>query len=208
MFEFQIFKRILNLNQWVYLNLFPAQVLMKCNFTFCKNLFRQHRARYHKHNENPEELVGWFCYCHFQAPIPLWRVGWIKILIIFFIWSLKLIKLTCYYWKIRRWSLFDLQWWLSHVQVVLDLNQPIDTIDRPWIQQQFRLYNNHQWYKLHPMFESLNTMKSLWNSFYRWNPLIPSEKVQLRSTWVKILINSYGGVGDNVILVTLWLWQI
>ena len=58
------------------------------------------------------------------------------------------------------------------------------------------------------MFELLNNAKSHWNSFYRLNPLIPSEKVQLRRTWVKILIKSYGGVGDNVILVTFWLWQI
>ena len=125
-----------------------------------------------------------------------------------FIQSLKIIKLTFGYWRIRRWSLFGPQWWLSHVHSVLGLNQPIDATGRYWIRQQYSLSNNHQWYKLHPMFESSNNPKFLWNSFYRWNPLIPSEKVQLRSTWVKIFINSYGGVGDNVILVTLWLWQI
>ena len=74
------FIRMRHSDQWIYLNLFPAQVLIKCFFTFCKNLFRQHIARYQKHNHHPEELAGWFCCCHFQTPILLWRVGWIKIL--------------------------------------------------------------------------------------------------------------------------------
>ena len=76
--NFRFFNRILHSNQWIYLNLFPAQVFMKCKITFCKNLFRQHIARYQKHDH--QELAGWFFCCRFQTPILLWRVGWIKIL--------------------------------------------------------------------------------------------------------------------------------
>ena len=79
-FDFQIFLGILHLNQWIYLNIFAAQVLMKCKITFCKNLCLQHTARYQDQNPYPEELAGLFCCCHFQVPIPLWQVGWIKIL--------------------------------------------------------------------------------------------------------------------------------
>ena len=58
------------------------------------------------------------------------------------------------------------------------------------------------------MFESLNKTKSRWKSFYRWNPLILSKKVQLRSIWDKTLKQIYDDVGDNVILVTFSLLQI
>ena len=66
---------------------------------------------------------------------------------------------------LRRWSLFDFRWWLSHVQDVLGLNQLIVATDRFWIEQQYSLYYHHQWYKLHPMFELMNNDEFLWNSF-------------------------------------------
>ena len=53
---------------------------MKCKITFCKNLFRQHRARYHQDNHYLEVLVELSCCCHFQALILLCQVVWIKIL--------------------------------------------------------------------------------------------------------------------------------
>ena len=66
----------------------PGKAILKTDFdrfgehpryiTFCKNLFRQQKARYQTHIYYPEELAGLFCCCHFQVPIPLWRVGWIK----------------------------------------------------------------------------------------------------------------------------------
>ena len=95
--------------------------------------------------------------------------------------SLKIIQLTFHNWIFRRWSLFDLQWWLSHDSAVLGSNQLIDATDRFWIRQQYSLSIYHQWYKLHPMFEWLNTMKSLWKSFKSRNSLISREQ---KSNWV------------------------
>ena len=77
-FEFQIFYKNTALKSMYLFKSTPAQVLIKCKITFCKNLFRQHIARYQKHDH--QELAGWFFCCRFQTPILLWRVGWIKIL--------------------------------------------------------------------------------------------------------------------------------
>ena len=101
------------------------------------------------------------------------------------------------------------------MHIVLGLNQPIGATDRFWIEQQYSLYKYHQWYKLHPMFESSNNAKFLWNSFKTGNPLVTRKQNSVcESKWflgcskeLESLINTRGILfgPEEYIIYSIWL---